>query len=702
MRCQRLLSIAVSAAMLLGGCVSISSAQTTRSRKTRPRAETTAAAPVALPPVAPSVQTQPVVQTQTLPSKSEQNNSRLMRAMRGRSGGKLMTAETRTAAKFATAQKSLQMAKAGDNELKTLNAISPKAAAAINDECTGAADIPNLPLPALSPTYDISNATVNASDPAISQGCLSDGSLTPTRSLWYTFTPASSGTYFVSTCADAPTNTTVTDTVMSIYTSSTGGCGGAFTQVPSNAANGTAGCDDDGCLNDAEATFQSVVKADLIGNTKYFVLVRELSASTTAQPIEAGKADLQVRVSRLAAGTRRPNPGDIIISEYRPSAKGNARDEYVELFNTTNDSIDIGGGDYLILTYDPRANTSAGTVPGQDGLFPVFISTGVVLPPRGYYLITNSATADRFGAAISSYSLENYTKGDNRITSEDQDYFLDNQGVAFVRETFNGTDPSNISSDITVLDSVGFQGDTNQATPPRFSFVEGTGLTPYSGVITSEFAFVRRLVGGFPQDTNNNANDFLLLSATAENIGTRTTILGSPGPQNQNAARLRNTLQSVSISLLDPSVGVFAQPNNFLDVNDFPLPGSQRSLKLRRRFTNSTGRPLTQLRIRILSLTTLNNRTASEADLRLVSSSDFTVTSADGTQTYAVKGLTLDVPPSSPTLGGGINSTASVATITLATPLPATAPGNTVNVEVKFAVQVRGDAGYVYAVEGAN
>ena len=63
-------------------------------------------------------------------------------------------------------------------------------------------------------------------------------------------TPAVTGDYKFSTCADIPCASTVDDIVTAIYTSA-GGCAGPFTQI---------GCDDDSCTSE---NFQSSVSATL-------------------------------------------------------------------------------------------------------------------------------------------------------------------------------------------------------------------------------------------------------------------------------------------------------------------------------------------------------------------------------------------------------------------------------------------------------
>src|SRR4029434_6897796 len=85
-------------------------------------------------------------------------------------------------------------------------------------------------------TPDISGATTTGDPPAPS--CQPNVS----RSIWYSFTPAQSGRYSFSVCADGPTGSTVDDTVLAVY-SSPAACSG-LSQV-------SGGCDDDSCPSEA-------------------------------------------------------------------------------------------------------------------------------------------------------------------------------------------------------------------------------------------------------------------------------------------------------------------------------------------------------------------------------------------------------------------------------------------------------------------
>lgn len=150
-----------------------------------------------------------------------------------------------------------------------------------NDTCFGAEVVPAAgPFPYLTVLVpDASGAASTGDPPGPSCGPI-------VHSLWYSFTPATSGTYLLSTCRDdhGGTGTTAEDTVVAIYTSG-GGCGGPFTEIPTTGGF-SDGCDRTSCFSD---TNQSFVTTDLTAGTPYYVLV---GSSTTA-----GRTAVQLRVA---------------------------------------------------------------------------------------------------------------------------------------------------------------------------------------------------------------------------------------------------------------------------------------------------------------------------------------------------------------------------------------------------------------------
>jgi hypothetical protein len=150
-------------------------------------------------------------------------------------------------------------------------------AAPTNDICSGAEFIP-ANAGASSPYYtsikDITLATTNG-DPR--PGCHDFVA----RGVWYVFTPNSNAIFSISVCNDpmAPTATTVADTVMTIYQSSTG-CAGPFTMLE---------CSDDAC---GPQNLQSSITRLLFANVHYYILVWQYADS--GPPPTAGLVQLRI------------------------------------------------------------------------------------------------------------------------------------------------------------------------------------------------------------------------------------------------------------------------------------------------------------------------------------------------------------------------------------------------------------------------
>lgn len=104
---------------------------------------------------------------------------------------------------------------------------------------------------------------------------------TPTNSnssVWYTITPAISGTYRIETCPSTAPGTTVADTVIAVYQ---GDCG-----APTTITNGCA--DQGGCASQSRVTVQ------LTAGTQYWVQAGKYGATP---PGDAGVSGIQVSVT---------------------------------------------------------------------------------------------------------------------------------------------------------------------------------------------------------------------------------------------------------------------------------------------------------------------------------------------------------------------------------------------------------------------
>lgn len=146
------------------------------------------------------------------------------------------------------------------------------AAPPANDLCTGAELIPGAgPFPFVTTTSDLMEATT-VGDPPAPRDCYDSDAIS--RSLWYQFTPTTTGLYTVST---KDNGTTVLDTLLGVYTSAAG-CDGPFTLVA---------CNDDEGINDAQVLRSALTANFDAGTTYYFVVWTTFTATNAPNPNES-------------------------------------------------------------------------------------------------------------------------------------------------------------------------------------------------------------------------------------------------------------------------------------------------------------------------------------------------------------------------------------------------------------------------------
>ena len=386
--------------------------------------------------------------------------------------------------------------------------------------------------------------------------------------------------------------------------------------------------------------------------------------------------------------------GQVIISEFRlrgpdPDGEGGRSgefDEFIEIYNTTD-------ADIIVVDSAPGNETDGWAIVSSDdtGTAKYVIPVGTRIPARGHFLVANFGAT--LGEIIPGYSLGAYAAADDSYSQD----IPDGSGLAL----FRTANSSNFTA-ANRLDAVGF-------TTVGERFREGTGLTT-PVTVDNEHSFGRKLGGGLPQDTGDNAADFALVSTDPLALGSN-AVLGAPGPENRTSPIQRNG--SIKPSLIDPNCpsGSTGCQNQ---VRDQPVAGqpevpNQRfgTLRFRRRFTNTSGQPVTQLRFRVVTITTLNspgydpnNTGAGQADLRVVTTpgtnettGDIMVTLLSNGQTIPVRGTRVETPPDQPN-GGGLNS--SIVTVTPVTPI---APGESVAVEFTLGVEQRGNFSFFINVE---
>ncbi|MCM3901320.1 MAG: DUF4214 domain-containing protein [Pyrinomonadaceae bacterium] len=387
------------------------------------------------------------------------------------------------------------------------------------------------------------------------------------------------------------------------------------------------------------------------------------------------------------AGTVATAP--LIISEFRLRGPNGPNDEFVEIYNNSD-------APHIVSAFDGStgyALVGSSNAIINDGLVSTrfVIPNGTVIPARGHFLAVNSV----------GYSIANYPAGNGTTAVGDINYTIqipDNVGIALFETSFAGNyTPANR------IDAVGSNADTNAL------YREGVGY-PAIGSLALEGSFYRKLTGGctgsgsgncnsvplvnttpgpsstYPQDTGNNANDFLYADTGGTNLGSSQR-LGAPGPENLSSPVAGILSPGLVVSRLDSTVPEDAAPNRVRNTTPGdPLTGGFGTLTFRRRLTNNVGQTITRLRFRIVDVTTgpsigigcsVEPAPAScVADLRAVTTAGALVSVNDPTTcapasapcNAVVQGTTVEAPPNQ-LIGGAFNSTWSAGSVTLATPL---------------------------------
>lgn len=342
------------------------------------------------------------------------------------------------------------------------------------------------------------------------------------------------------------------------------------------------------------------------------------------------------------------NPAEVaksvLISEFRTRGSLGADDEFIELYNNSDTSVDISG--WVINTKQGSASTPT---------LLAAINSGTVLPPRGHYLLRKDGTTN--------YSLSAYAEADQTYTGS----LPDNVGITL------------FSASSVLIDAVGFSSVTDA------SYREGTGLAPSTGITTNgQYSFVRYFNGiNLPLDSNNNRTDFVLVSTDGGTYNNLKSLLGTPGPENLNSPTYREG--NILITQIDNKVTLAESPNRVYDYNTTDPLYPVGVISIRRKLTNNTGLTVSKLRLRITAITTKNSGKifTQQAVLRALDSSGVTVTSADGQTNIPLKGIKVEPYPTA--TGGGMNSS---LIIDLGT--NGLANGESVNIDLKAGIITNG------------
>lgn len=366
------------------------------------------------------------------------------------------------------------------------------------------------------------------------------------------------------------------------------------------------------------------------------------------------------------------------ITEFRLRGPNGANDEFIRVSNETNAPVTVAassGGGWAIAA--------------SDGVVRCTVPNGTVLPAGGSFLCANS----------SAYSLGANPSGTPNATYTAD--IADNAGIAL----FNNNSGGGNFILANRLDAVGSTSEANTL------YKEGAGypaLIPFSidyaltrdrcgkqGSITNSTACTSQ---GRALDTSSNGVDFIFVDTNGTSAGAGQR-LGAPGPSNLAAPVAAGA--PFTNALLDNCSALNASPNLVTDPTSVPAQNSTfGTLDIRRTFTNTSGQPITQLRFRVIDLTTFPAPSGT-ADLRPRTSGDLTVTvdrtpCGAGSSNITVFGTTLDQPPSQPN-GGGFNTTLLVPSVTVGAPLAA---GASIDVRFLLGIQQTGTSRFAVVAEG--
>jgi hypothetical protein len=348
-------------------------------------------------------------------------------------------------------------------------------------------------------------------------------------------------------------------------------------------------------------------------------------------------------VWRVAGQTPTPvSAGQVLISEFRFSGPGGTQDEYVELYNKSGSQIVVSGSGWALRS--------------SDGITRFVVPAGTIIPARGHYLAYGEPDYNN-----NRYSLQNYGGTGRGLGNIN---FQTDIGAGVGIALFNSTTTFDAS---TRIDSVGFAGVSNPL------YFEGTPLSPSGGISNlSEYAIVRKMFTGPPQDTDDNAGDFMIVSTTGA-VGVMQVNLGAPGPETLSSQIERDS--QFGVTLLDPLQGSASAPNRSRDLTTDPANCSTfGTMTVRRVFTNNTGAAVTRLRFRVVNMSTFPAPNAQAADLRSRTIADSNVTITGG-GTVAVRGTVLETPPNQPACGG-LNSSLTLPAVTTAPATFSDLPGS--------------------------
>ncbi|MFN2453799.1 MAG: lamin tail domain-containing protein [Pyrinomonadaceae bacterium] len=218
--------------------------------------------------------------------------------------------------------------------------------------------------------------------------------------------------------------------------------------------------------------------ADLTFGVQNLIVHADARASNTAQ---------------ITINSGALNASSIVINEFRTRGTQGASDEFIELYNNNDNSFDISG-------WKIKGSSGSGSSVGTR----LTINDGTVIPPRGYFLATNS----------SSNGYSGNTPGDQTYSAG----IADDGGIALT------------TPDDAIVDQIGLSNTS--------AFKEGTPLSPLT--TNTDRSYERKFDieanRRTARDTNDNATDFQLRApGTPQNSSSVVTPAPTPSPAQSPA-----------------------------------------------------------------------------------------------------------------------------------------------------------------------
>ena len=380
-----------------------------------------------------------------------------------------------------------------------------------------------------------------------------------------------------------------------------------------------------------------------------------------------------VLVAGSAAQAQVPS-SPLVIDEFRYHGPNGQYDNFIELYNpspTQSYNLNPTGGLPTVLFFH-------NTLEGNNGCcWYIEFPKDTIVPPNSHFLVAFEGYQPAQFAGTPTPDWAEPTVAD------------DGQGNMIARDIAHdgGVDLySEYDSDshtyAALLDEAGFSGDVGDCDCYEGTPLTAPSLTALNAAGTQQYSWVRKVPGAYPQDTNNNANDFAFV---AENAAIAGSVRGAPAPQNRQSPTMQNGV--VQPLLLDPNASSSAPANRDTQGNTVYI---RRTIK-----NKSATRTVTSLKFRVTQLTTNEADNASQAKLAVIDAPNATVSTSTGSK--SVTGLKLEKPPAQ-IGGGGLNSGI------VGVPLPAGGlpPGGTINVQFAFSKAKGGTFTFGFAAEATS